>query len=199
MALSLALAGEARGQTASTGALTGLTLDPSGAVLPGVTLHLRNMDGSEAKSATSDNNGRFAFFLLPPGTYEVQATKAEFQPVIQRDIHVHVTETLRLELHLELATRFEHVQVSSSPQMVQLDTSALGRVVDKDTVSRLPLATRNFTQLAGLSPGVAVGVYNAGELGTEQQHFHKLGSPMMGFSCTEHDPMTITGSWMESA
>ena len=74
IALSLALAGEARGQTASTGALTGLTLDPSGAVLPGVTLHLRNDFGSEVKSATSDNNGRFGFFLLPPGNYEVQAT-----------------------------------------------------------------------------------------------------------------------------
>jgi len=139
-------------QTASTGALTGVILDPSGAVLPGVTLHLRDEIGSEAKSATSDNSGRFAFFLLPPGTYEVQAAKVDFKPVSQREIPVHVTETLRLELHLELATRLEHVQVSSDPQMIQLDTSALGRVVDKDTVSSLPLATRNFTQIAGLSP-----------------------------------------------
>jgi hypothetical protein len=166
VALSLALAGGVRGQTASTGALTGLTLDPSGAILPGVTLHLKYQDGSEAKSATSDNNGRFAFYLLAPGTYEVQAGKADFKPASQADIHVHVTETLRLELHLELATRLEHIEVSSNPLMVQLDTSALGRVVDKDTVSRLPLATRNFTQIAGLSPGVATGVYNAGELGT---------------------------------
>ena len=49
--------------------------------------------------------------------------------------------------------------------MVQLDASALGRVVNDETVSRLPLVTRNFTQITGLSPGVAVGVYNAGELG----------------------------------
>jgi Carboxypeptidase regulatory-like domain/TonB dependent receptor len=166
VALGLALAGWAGGQTASTGALTGLTLDPSGAVLPGVTLHLKNPDGSEAKSSTSDDNGRFAFFLLPPGTYEVQAGKVDFKPVSQRDIHVHLTETLRLELHLELATPLEHVEVSSNPQMVQLNSSALGRAVDKDTVSRLPLVTRNFTQIAGLSPGVAAGVNNAGELGT---------------------------------
>jgi Carboxypeptidase regulatory-like domain/TonB-dependent Receptor Plug Domain len=164
-AVSLALAGGARGQTASTGALTGVTLDPSGAVIPGVILHLTNVNGSEAKSATSDNNGRFGFFLLPPGTYEAQASKVDFKPARQRDIHVHVTEALRLELHLEIATQLEHVQVSSNQQMVQLDTSALGRVVDKDTVSQLPLATRNFTQIAGLSPGVAAGVYNAGELG----------------------------------
>jgi hypothetical protein len=193
VALSLALAGGARGQTAATGALTGFTMDPSGAVLPGVTLHLKNQDGSEAKSATSDNNGRFAFFLLPPGTYEVQATKVDFRPVSQRDIHVHVTETLRLELHLEIATPLEHVEVSSNPEMVQLDTSALGRVVDKDTVRRLPLATRNFTQIAGLSPGVAVGVYNAGELGTGATALSQIGKSNDGIFV--HGARSYDNNW----
>jgi hypothetical protein len=153
-------------QTASTGALTGITLDPSGAVLSGVILQLTKAHGSDARSATSDNNGRFGFFLLPPGTYTVQASRADFKAVSQPDIHVHVTEALRLELHLELATRVERAQVSSEPQMVQRDTSALGRLVNRDRISSLPSVTRNFTQLTGLSPGVAVGVYNAGELGT---------------------------------
>jgi hypothetical protein len=153
-------------QTASTGALTGFTVDPSGAVLPGVVLHLTIEDGSEARSATSDNDGRFGFFLLRPGTYELQASKVDFKLVSQQDIHVHVAETLRLELHLELATRVEQTRVSSQPLMVQPDTSALGRIANQDTISGLPLATRNFAQLAGLSPGVTVGVYNAGELGT---------------------------------
>jgi hypothetical protein len=56
------------GQTASTGALTGFTLDPSGAVLPGVILRLTTEDGSGARSANSDSDGRFGFFLLRPGT-----------------------------------------------------------------------------------------------------------------------------------
>ena len=180
-------------QTASTGALTGVILDPSGAVLPGVTLHLRNEIGSEAKSATSDNSGRFAFFLLPAGTYEVQAAKVDFKPVSQREIPVHVTETLRLELHLELATRLEHVQVSSDPQMVQHDTSALGRVVDKDTVSSLPLATRNFTQIAGLSPGVAAGVYNAGELGTGATALSQIGKSNDGIFV--HGARSYDNNW----
>jgi Carboxypeptidase regulatory-like domain len=193
VALSLALAGGARGQTASTGAITGVTLDLSGAVLPGVILHLKNDDGSEAKSATSDSNGRFAFFLLPPGTYEIRAGKVDFKPVSQGDIHVHVTETLRMELHLELPTRAEHVEVSSNPLMVQLDSSALGRVVDKDTVSRLPLATRNFTQIAGLSPGVAAGVYNAGELGTGATALSQVGKSNDGIFV--HGARSYDNNW----
>ena len=133
------------------------------------------------------------FLLLRPGTYKLQASKADFKPVSQPDIHVHVTETLRLELHLELATRVERTQVSSEPLMVQLDTSALGRAVNRDTVSGLPLVTRNFTQIAGLSPGVAVGVYNAGELGTGATALSQIGKSNDGIFV--HGARSYDNNW----
>ncbi len=193
LTIAMLCSGDIYSQTASTGALTGLTLDPSGAVLPGVTLHLRNEIGSEAKSATSDNNGRFAFFLLPPGTYELQAVKIDFKPVSQREIPVHVTETLRLDIHLALSTRVERLQVSSNPQMVQIDSSAMGRAVDSDTISGLPLATRNFTQIAGLSPGVAVAVYDAGELGTGATAQSQIGKSNDGIFV--HGARSYDNNW----
>jgi hypothetical protein len=164
-AVGLGLAGRTCGQTASTGALTGVTLDPSGAGLPGVVVQLGKEGGGERKSVTSDQNGRFGVLLLPPGKYELQASKADFEPVTLPEIIIQVTETLRLELHLRLAKRFEHAQVSANPLMVQPDSSALGRVVNESAVTGLPLVTRNFAQIASLSPGVSAGVYNAGELG----------------------------------
>jgi carboxypeptidase family protein/TonB-dependent receptor-like protein len=164
-AFGLGLAGTAFGQTASTGAVTGITLDPSGAVLPGVVVNVVKEGSGERKSVTSDENGRFGFLLLPAGKYEVQASKADFDPVSLPEIDVHVTETLRLELHFRIAARFEHAQVSANPVMVQQDASALGRVVNENAVNGLPLVTRNFAQIASLSPGVSAGVYNAGELG----------------------------------
>ena len=45
------------GQTASTGALTGITLDPSGAVLPGVSIDLVNEETAETQSVRSDEEG----------------------------------------------------------------------------------------------------------------------------------------------
>ena len=146
-------------QTASTGALTGLTLDPSGAVLRQVSLHLTRLDGTEPKDANSDENGWFGFFLLSPGTYEVQASKSKFRPLGQKNIQVHVTETLRIQLRLQLALDVENTEVFSDPLMVQLDTSAMGRAANKEAVSGLPLVTRNFTQIAGLSPGVVRQVH----------------------------------------
>src|SRR5580704_9979192 len=180
-------------QTASTGALTGLTLDPSGAVVPGVILHLTIEDGSDARSATSDDSGRFGFFLLRPGTYELRASKVDFKSVSQGDIRVYVAERLRLELHLELATRVEQTQVSSQPLIVQLDTVALGRIVNQDTISGLPLVTRNFAQLAGLSPGVIVGVYNAGELGTGGTALSQIGKSNDGIFV--HGSRSYDNNW----
>jgi hypothetical protein len=183
----------AHSQTASTGALTGVTLDPSGVTLPGVSVRLARSDGTETMSVSSDENGLFRFFLLPPGRYEVRANKVDFKPLSQPDIYVHVTETVRLQLHLELATRAEKTQVFSNTLMVQLDTSALGRVVDKEAVSHLPLVTRNFTQITGLSPGVAVGVYNAGELGTGATAFSQIGKSNDGMFV--HGARSYDNNW----
>src|SRR5712664_258541 len=165
LAISLGVANRLSAQTVSTGAVTGFTLDSSGAVLPDVIVYLSKEGGGEVRSATSDEGGRFSFLLLPPGTYQVRAERAAFEPLTLLAIHVTVTETLRLELHLQLATRIERAEVVSHAPMVETESSALGRVVSKGAVTGFPLVTRNFAQITGLSPGVVVGVFNAGELG----------------------------------
>src|SRR5215472_4920281 len=161
----LGLADDLRCQTASTGALSGVTFDPSGAVLRGVTIKVTRDDGGETRSAISDEEGRFGVLSLPPGAYHLRADKTDFEPLTLSGVQVSVTETLRVELHLYVARRIERIQVFSNSVLAQTDISALGRVVNETAVSGLPLVTRNFAQIAGLSPGVVVGVYNAGELG----------------------------------
>ena len=153
------------GQTAATGALTGVVIDPSGAVIPGATLVLTDRESAQTATTTSDEHGRFSFLLLSPGTYQLQSSKPDFDTLSVEDLHVSLTETLRIELHMRLATHLERATVSSEPLLVQTDSAALGRVVNERGVSELPLVTRNFAQIVGLSAGVAVGVSNAGELG----------------------------------
>jgi hypothetical protein len=159
------MAWQASGQTGSTGALSGVTLDPSGAVLPNVALRLVGQKTGEARDTVSDREGRFAFALLSPDTYDLEATITNFEIAALRNLTVHVTETLRVEIHLNLAGRVEVAEVSSNALPAQTESSALGRVVEGSLLADLPLVSRNFTQIAGLSPGVVVGVFNAGELG----------------------------------
>jgi hypothetical protein len=165
MAFSIVSAGHLQAQSASTGALSGLTLDSSNAAIPDVKIEITRKETGVKMSASSDEEGRFAFPLLALGSYELQAVKAAFAPLRRDDINISVTETLRIELRLQVATVTQHVDVSSEPQMVQTEDSVLGRVVNETAVTGLPLVTRNFTQIAALSPGIVTGVFNAGELG----------------------------------
>jgi hypothetical protein len=165
IALSILLGGHLWAQSPSTGALIGRTLDRSGAAIPGVKIQIMRRDTDVTLTATSDEQGRFGFQLLAPGNYGLQAVMPSFDPLQLADINISVTETLRIELHLHLAAVAQHVEVRSELPMVQTEDSALGRVVYGAALTGLPLVTRHYAQIAGLSPGVISGVFNAGELG----------------------------------
>ena len=156
--LSSLFNGSGYAQTGSTGALDGIALDPSNAVISGVSIQVQKESGGDAQSTFSDENGRFVIQLLPPGSYRLKASKNNFRPLILSHLYVYVTETLRLELHLQLVEHAERSEVSSSPQMLQTSIRALGRIVNEAALQSLPLATRNFAQIIGLSPGVSVSV-----------------------------------------
>src|SRR6266513_2639418 len=166
IAIAVLFFGYIHGQTTSTGALIGVALDPSGAVLPGVVVRLVNQVTGATASATTDEEGRFGFPLLQPGGYEIQTITPGSSALISgATTKNNVTETLNHELHIRLATVIQSIKVSAESSMVQTDSSALGRVVYETAVGNLPLVTRNFAQITSLSPGVVSGVYNAGELG----------------------------------
>lgn len=163
------------GQTSSTGAITGIVVDPSGSAASGVDLLLSAAGRRSTKNSVSDEKGSFEFPSLSPGSYQLQANKTSFKPLTVLDVRVDVTETVRLELHLELASHIERAEVSSDVLMVQVDSSALGRAVNATALHDLPLVNRNFTQITGLSPGVTAGVYNAGELGVGGTALSQVG------------------------
>jgi hypothetical protein len=117
------------------------------------------------RSDISDNGGNFHFLLLLPGPYDVQVSKIGFAQLHVSGVNIAVTETVRLELHLPVAEVAQTINVSAEVPGVQSDTVTLGRVVNQTAVTGLPLVTRNFAQIADLSPGVVTGVSNAGELG----------------------------------
>ncbi len=166
LAIVAAFSVQTYAQSATTGGLQGVVLDPSGAYVAGATVTLVNQQTGRSDSVTADSEGRFGLFLLPPGNYTLQASKADLQLAPRDPITISVTETISVELRLQIKTLVGTVGVSSEPFALQTDNSTVGHVVNQSAIVGLPLVTRNFTQLASLSPGIATGVYNAGELGS---------------------------------
>jgi hypothetical protein len=164
--LSLLLLGiAAHGQNAGTGAIAGVVTDASGAVVAEAAVKVTNNLTGETRTAMSAGHGNYTVPLLLPGTYTVEASKAGFKNTSYRAVTVSVTEILTLNIQLQVGSVQETVEVTGAGEQLQTESSALGRVTDEKIVESMPLVTRNYTQIIGLSSGVSADVTNAGELG----------------------------------
>jgi Carboxypeptidase regulatory-like domain len=152
-------------QTAATGALKGIITDPSGGVVPGVPVKITSHATGETRTAISQSNGSYLVSLLSPGDYSVDASAKGFKSISVRTITIHVTETETLDLRLQLGTITETITVQDVAELIQTNSSALGSVTDQRMVENLPLVTRNYTQILGLSPGVSGEVNNSASIG----------------------------------
>ena len=153
-------------QTASTGALTGEVLDPAGRRIARAAIEAKNQEMAVDRSTFSDNDGLFVLPLLPPGQYQIVVTKSGYSQPEPASVQVPLTESVRIVIPMKIAGVSVQIDVQANISPLQVDSIALGRVVDARAIQALPLAARNFTQIVNLSPGVSTGVNNAGELGT---------------------------------
>ena len=156
-------------QTAGTGALTGTVTDPSGSSVPSVTVTATNSDNGQSRTAQTGANGAYTISLLPPGTYKVSFTAAGFKMSEVNGVKINVTETPVLDKILEVGAQTEQVTVEANVEALQTASSTLGTVVGERSVTGLPLTTRNYTQIIGLSAGVNTAVNNASAAGNGSQ------------------------------
>jgi hypothetical protein len=153
------------GQTAGTGAIAGVVSDPSGAVVGQATIKVTNNQTGEKRTAVSTNSGNYSVSLLQPGAYTVEVSKSGFKTSSYPAVAVNVTEIAPLNIQLQVGAISETVEVTGQGEQLQTESSAAGHVTDSVVVEGMPLVTRNFTQIIGLSSGVSTEVTNAGELG----------------------------------
>lgn len=156
----LMLAGFAAAQTSTTGAISGVVKDPSGALVNGAAITLSSSSGV-VRHTISDGAGHYAFLLLAPDTYHVEASRAGFSKTTLEGISVRITETENIDIALQIAVQNTVVEV----QAEQAETPAVGTVIQQDEIRQLPLPTRNFQQLLTLTPGTSGPVQNSAELG----------------------------------
>jgi hypothetical protein len=152
-------------QTASTGALVGEVLDPSERAIIHVQIKANDPDNAVERSTLSDNEGQFTIPLLPPGTYQLTASKDGYLQTQSISVQVTVTETTRVSVPMKVMGKTQTITVHANVSQLQNDSMAVGGLVQSQSVQDLPLASRNFTQIVDLSPGVSSGVNNAAELG----------------------------------
>jgi len=152
-------------QTAATGSLQGTVTDASGASIPNATVTLTSQSTGQERTTTTGGDGTYRFPLIPPGAYKLKFAAGGFKGAEATNINVNVTESPVFDQKLEVGTATEQVTVEANVETLQTASSSMGTVVGAATATSIPLTTRNYTNLLGLSAGANASVNNASNLG----------------------------------
>jgi Carboxypeptidase regulatory-like domain/TonB dependent receptor-like, beta-barrel len=142
----------AEAQTTAT--ISGTVEDANLGVLPGVAVTATNAATGLSRSTLTGAEGRYVLAALPPGVYDVRAELAGFKPHVRRGVDVAVAQTVVINVTLQLGDVEIRDEVVGVPPLVNTSSSELSYLVASDTIERLPLNGRNYTDLALLQPGV---------------------------------------------
>jgi hypothetical protein len=156
-------------QTSATGALTGTITDPTGSVVANVKVTATNVGTGQERASTTGADGIYKINLLPPGVYRVQFEATGFNTLAIPAVAVNVTETNVLDGKLVVGTQAQEITVQGEAVAVQTTDATVGTVMAGKTVADLPLTSRNYTNLLGLSAGSNAAVYDAANLGKGSQ------------------------------
>lgn len=164
------------GQGGATGAISGLVQDASGAVIANAKIAVKNEGTGEVlRQFTTDSSGSFVATLLPVGAYSVEVTASGFPATTFPGIMVRITETTRMTAVLKVNTVKQVIEVASQVEQVNTTDPTTGQSLGAQTITDLPLATRNFQQLLTLSTGASADLNNAAQLGRGNVFIHVNG------------------------
>src|ERR1700690_2934357 len=153
-------------QGGATGAIGGVVQDASGAVVANGKVSVQSeATGEVLRQETSNASGLFTATLLPVGTYTVEVEAPGFPATKFPGVVVNITETTRMTAVLKVNKVMSVVEVQSQVEQVNTTDATTGQSLGAQTITDLPLATRNFQQLLDLSAGATASLNNAAALG----------------------------------
>jgi hypothetical protein len=153
MVLGLCSASQPLLSQQTTASITGTVEDSSGAALPGTTVTARDTQRGTSSTTKAGDGGVYNFNDIPIGTYEVKAEAAGFDTAIQPPITLVLNQRARIDFKMKIGAVTNTVQVSSEAPQLQADTTQVSTLINANTITGIPLATRNYVELTLLAPG----------------------------------------------
>jgi hypothetical protein len=143
------------------GTIAGTISDPTGGVVPAVTVSIVNESTNLSFKTATSPNGTYAFFNLPVGTYSLTAEAPGFRRQEVKNVKVEVNQQAKIDLVLQVGEVTQTVQVEATASLIQTESTDVGVVLDNRRFLDLPLTLgggiRNPSAFIFLSPGVSPG------------------------------------------
>ncbi|MBV8436374.1 MAG: TonB-dependent receptor [Silvibacterium sp.] len=152
LVIFVASALSAAGQSSIT-SVRGTVTDPSGAVLPGAKIDLKNVANGQASSQVANEAGEYRFSQVTPGTYLISVSSSGFSTETKKaELLVNQPATVNFILTVQAST--ETVDVSAQTATLNDSDATIGNALNNATIAALPSEGRNVPDLLSIQPGV---------------------------------------------
>jgi hypothetical protein len=135
------------------GTILGTVTDPSGAVIAGAKVSVKNLGTGLERSTETSADGSYSLPELPIGTYSVTVTQTGFQTHVAKDVTVGVSAEARVDVKLVPGQVTQKVEVNADIPLVDTAGDTLGGVIEGAQATELPVNGRDFTKLLIMVPG----------------------------------------------
>jgi hypothetical protein len=145
--------------TANNGTIEGTVRDDQGALLPGVTVTVTNIDTNDQRVVVTNEAGLYRAPLLSLGTYRVSAELQGFKKFEQTGITLRSGQTAVIDIRLGVGVVSETITVTADSPLIDAARIDIGHSLSDQEVHSLPLVARNPYNFALVQPGVT-GIEN---------------------------------------
>lgn len=155
----------------TTGTITGTVTDPSGSMIAGAKVTIKQIETNITRTLTSSEAGTYKATLLQPGRYTVRVEKDGFKSFEQGGITLAIDQTVLVDASLQIGSQAESVEVTTAPPVIQTEDSSIGQVIDSQAIQSAPLNGRlGLMGLIAQAPGIQ-GVGPQDQLATRGETF----------------------------
>lgn len=173
----------ARAQALSAGTVSGVVLDPNGAVVPNATVTISNPITGYKRSANTDTDGSFRFADVPPNNYQVTASATGFSANTET-LTVRTSVPISLKISLDVSNATATVNIMGNAAQVIENVSTTHTDVDQTLISRLPVRSPG----SGLSDVVTLAA--PGVVADSNGFFHPLGDHAQTSYSVDNQPIS---------
>jgi len=139
---------------AARSTIQGTVSDQAGAILADSAIEVTNVATGVPVSLTTNAEGRYTVADLPPGEYQVRASRSGFRSVLREGVTLQVGALITVDFDLPSGPFQETLTVIGEVPVIDTLSSAIGAVVDQHQLASLPLNGRSLFSLMAMAPGV---------------------------------------------
>src|SRR5262249_50659533 len=157
------------------GSIFGKVTDPSGGVLPGVTVMVSGPSLQQPLVVVTSENGTYQFPSVPIGTFSVTFELASFKRAVRQDVVISTGFNAQIDQKLEIGQMTEEVTISAVSPVVDTKKTSTSATFTSEVLEKIPTA-RDPWQIINMTPGVQAGRNVGGSASGQQVGLNSRGT-----------------------